>query len=119
MMREFFKAKIHRATVTGADLNYSGSITIDPLLLEAAGILPNEKVQVLNLNNGHRVWTYVIEGIRGKGEIFLNGAIARNAQVGDLVIILTYCMLEEGEIKDFKPKTILVDEKNRLKKILT
>ncbi len=119
MMREFFKAKIHRATVTGADLNYSGSITIDPLLLEAADILPNEKVQVLNLNNGHRVWTYVIEGKRGEGEIFLNGAIARNAQVGDLVIILTYCMLNEDEIQNFKSKTILVDDKNHLTETLS
>ena len=114
MMREFFKAKIHRATVTDANLNYSGSISIDPVLLEAADILPHEKVQVLNLNTGDRAWTYVIEGKRGKGEIVLNGAIARQGQVGDIVIVISYCLLNEDEIKSFKPRTIAVDNRNQI-----
>lgn len=113
MMREFFRAKIHRAHVTGADLNYQGSITIDPDLLELTGILVNEKVQVLNINNGARAWTYVIEGERGKGEIIMNGAIARMAEVGDLVIILSYCMIDDKEAADLEPITLLVDENNR------
>jgi len=114
MMREFFRAKIHRARVTDANLNYSGSITIDLTLLDESGILPYEKVQVLNLNTGDRAWTYVIPGERNKGEIIMNGAIARQAQVGDLVIILSYCLLNEEEITNFSPKTIILDDQNRI-----
>ena len=113
MMREFFRAKIHRARVTGADLNYQGSITIDPDLLDATDIMVNEKVQVLNINNGARAWTYVIEGTRGKGEIIMNGAIARMAEVGDLVIILSYCLIDDKEAANLQPVTLLVDENNR------
>ncbi len=112
-MREFFRAKIHRARVTGADLNYQGSITIDPDLLDATDIMVNEKVQVLNINNGARAWTYVIEGTRGKGEIIMNGAIARMAEVGDLVIILSYCLIDDKEAANLQPVTLLVDENNR------
>jgi aspartate 1-decarboxylase len=113
MRRFMFKSKIHRATVTGADLNYEGSITIDRKLLELADILPYEKVDIYNITNGERFSTYVIPGEPGSGEICLNGAAARKVQKGDLVIIVSYCELEEEEIKEFKPTVVLVDEKNR------
>ena len=113
MRRFMFKSKIHRATVTGADLNYEGSITIDSKLLELADILPYEKVDIYNITNGERFSTYVIPGEPGSGEICLNGAAARKVQKGDLVIIVSYCELEEEEIKEFKPTVVLVDEKNR------
>ncbi len=93
--------KIHRAVVTEANLNYVGSITIDPVLLEAANILPNELVQIVNNNNGERLETYVIEGERGSGEVCLNGAAARKVQVGDVVIIISYVQLEE--LEDHQP----------------
>jgi len=113
MRRFMFKSKIHRATVTGADLNYEGSITIDSKLLKLADILPYEKVDIYNITNGERFSTYVIPGEPGSGEICLNGAAARKVQKGDLVIIVSYCELEEEEIKEFKPTVVLVDEKNR------
>ena len=113
MRRFMFKSKIHRATVTGADLNYEGSITIDSELLKLADILPYEKVDIYNITNGERFSTYVIPGEPGSGEICLNGAAARKVQKGDLVIIVSYCGLEEEEIKEFKPTVVLVDEKNR------
>ncbi len=118
MQLTMLKSKIHRATVTGADLNYVGSITIDRDLMDAAGILEYEQVTVVNNNNGARLITYVIEGERGKGEICLNGAAARMVQAGDIVIIFTYAVMEEAEAKGWQPKVVLVDEKNRVSGIL-
>ena len=118
MYRQILRAKIQRARVTGADLNYEGSITIDLDLMDAAGILPYEKVHVLNISNGARAETYVITGERGKGEIIMNGAIARLVHVGDDVIILAYASCTEEEAKDLKPKIVLVNEKNKIKEIL-
>lgn len=109
------KAKLHRAVVSEADLNYEGSISIDENLLKAAGILPYEQVDVVNINNGERFTTYAIKADAGSGEIKINGAAARKAQKGDLVIIIAYCCLSEEEAKIFKPQTVLLDEKNRLK----
>ena len=106
--------KIHRAVVTEANLNYVGSITIDPLLMEAADILPGEKVQIVNNNNGERLETYVIEGERHSGEICLNGAAARKVQVGDVVIIISYVQLEKSELSDHKPNVVIVDEENKI-----
>jgi len=102
--------KIHRARVTDADLNYVGSISIDPLLLKAADIIPNEQVSVLNLMNGARFETYAIEG--AEGQICLNGAAARLAQVGDLVIILTYVDVDDTDLADHRPRVVIVDENN-------
>jgi len=102
--------KIHRARVTDADLNYVGSISIDPILMKAADILPNEQVSVYNLNNGSRLETYAIEG--NDGQICLNGAAARLAQVGDLVIVVTYVDLEDHELPTHEPSVIVVDEDN-------
>ncbi len=113
-----FKSKIHRATVTEANLNYMGSITIDRELMEAAGILPNEKVQVVNNNNGARLETYAIEGEPGSGVICLNGAAARQVQPGDTVIIIAYTMVDEKEARTFKPKVVLVDEHNKSTRII-
>ncbi|WP_439951280.1 aspartate 1-decarboxylase [Carboxydothermus islandicus] len=111
------KGKIHRATVTEANLNYVGSITIDEELLEASGILPNEKVQVVNINNGARLETYTIPGAKGSGIISLNGAAARLCQVGDKVIIIAYALMEEKEAKQWQPKVVFVDENNKIVKI--
>lgn len=113
-----FKSKIHRATVTEANLNYMGSITIDKELMDAAGILPHEKVQVVNNNNGARLETYVIEGEPGSGVICLNGAAARQAQPGDTVIIIAYTMLTEEEARHFKPKVVMVDENNKISQVI-
>jgi len=106
------KSKIHRATVTDADLNYEGSITIDRKLMEAADILPYEQVHVLDINNGNRLTTYAIEG--GDGEICLNGAAARLVNKNDLVIILSYSDYTEEELRDYHPKLIFVDAQNRI-----
>ncbi|MGL4595303.1 MAG: aspartate 1-decarboxylase [Thermoguttaceae bacterium] len=114
MERIMLKSKIHRATLTGTDLDYEGSITIDPLLLEAADILPNEQVHVLNLNNGSRLVTYAIEGPRGSGEMLLNGPAARMGMTGDIVVIITYANINEHEIVSHVPKIIKVDSKNRI-----
>lgn len=114
MLIEVLKSKIHRATVTEANLNYIGSITIDEDLMEASGIYENEKVQVVNLNNGERFETYVIKGEKASGIISLNGAAARLVQVGDKVIIMSYCLLNQEEYKSHKPKIVFVDEKNRI-----
>lgn len=114
MMLNMFKGKIHRATVTQADLNYVGSITIDKLLLEASGILPGERVQIVNNNNGARLETYVIEGEPGSGVICLNGAAARLVHVGDTVIIIAYCWLDEAEVKTFKPKVVFCNPDNTI-----
>ncbi len=115
MMLTMMKSKIHRATVTEADLNYEGSISIDPALIKKANFLVNEQVDVLNCNNGARFTTYVIEG--KKGEICLNGAAARHVQKGDVVIIVAYCSMEEKEAKKHKPEVVFVDSKNKLKKV--
>lgn len=111
---EILKSKIHRATVTEADLNYVGSITIDEALMEAANLIENEKVQVLNANNGERLETYVIKGEKGSGVICLNGPAARKAAVGDIVVIISYASMDFEEAKNFKPSIVFPDEKNRL-----
>ncbi|RQD68090.1 MAG: aspartate 1-decarboxylase [Tindallia sp. MSAO_Bac2] len=112
MLLNMFKGKIHRATITEANLNYVGSITIDKELLDQSGILPGEKVQVVNNNNGQRLETYVIEGTRNSGMICLNGAAARLVQPGDTCIIIAYCWLSEEEAREYKPKIVFVDENN-------
>lgn len=112
MLREILKSKIHRATVTDANLNYNGSITIDPILLKLADILEFEKVSVVNLNNGQRFDTYAIAGKPESGEICLNGAAARLVHVGDVVIVMTYAMMDSTEVANHRPKIIKVDEKN-------
>ena len=114
MLRMMCKSKIHRATVTGADLNYIGSITIDPELMEAADLLEFEQVHVVNINNGARFETYVIAGTAGEGEICLNGAAARLAQPGDKVIVISYAQYTEAELAEHRPAFIFVDEQNRL-----
>jgi len=111
MFIEVIKSKIHRVTVTGANLNYIGSITIDEDLMDAANIIENEKVHVLNLNNGERLVTYVIKGKRGSGDIALNGAAARKVIVGDVVLIMSYAMLDFEEARSFKPTIIFPDTK--------
>ena len=107
--------KIHRATVTEADLNYVGSITIDQDLLDAAGICVNEKVQIVNNNNGARLETYTIPGERGSGVICLNGAAARLVQKGDIVIIMSYVLMGNEEAKNHEPKVVLVNEQNKIR----
>ncbi len=116
MLRLMLRSKIHRATVTDANLEYEGSLTVDPILLEAAGILPYEQVSVSNLNNGERFETYVIPGKRGKGEMVLNGPTARKGTKGDKVIVFCWEYYNEQELKAYKPKLILVNEKNQIKK---
>lgn len=113
MLYNMFHGKIHRATVTEANLEYMGSITIDSELLELSGILPGERVQIVDNNNGNRLETYVIAGERGSGVICLNGAAARKVVVGDTVIIIAYSMMNEEEAKNYVPKVVMVDEKNR------
>ncbi len=107
------KSKIHRATVTGADLNYEGSISIDPKLCEAAHLMPFERVEIYNCNNGQRLSTYVIHG--GDGEICLNGAAARLVHKGDLVIIAAYADFEQAEAFEYKPQLVMVDPNNKIK----
>jgi len=114
MFLHIFKSKIHRATVTEANLNYVGSITIDEDLMEAANIYPGEKLQIVNVNNGERIETYAIKGPRGSGSICLNGAAARKAEVGDLVIIISYALMTPDEAKNYTPVNIYPDENNRL-----
>ena len=114
MLRTMCKSKIHRATVTGADLNYIGSITIDPELMEAADLLEFEQVSVVNVNNGARFETYVIPGERGRGEICLNGAAARLVHPGDKVIVISYGQYDEAEMERYRPRFIFVDEQNRI-----
>lgn len=115
MTIEMLKCKIHRATVTDANLNYEGSITVDRSLLDAAGILVHEKVCVLNLNNGARFETYAIEGERGSGTVCVNGAAARLVQPNDLVILLSYCQMTPEEAARHNPIVVMVDENNRIK----
>jgi aspartate 1-decarboxylase len=114
MYIEVFKSKIHRAVVTDADLNYVGSITIDTDLLEKSDIIENEKVHVVDINNGARFETYVIAGERGSGTICINGAAARLVQKGDKVIIISYASMDKEEAKSFKPVVVLVDENNNI-----
>ena len=111
------KGKIHRATVIQAELNYVGSITIDEDLLESSGIYEYEKVHIVDINNGNRFETYAIAGERGSGLICLNGAAARCVQVGDKIIIMSYCELNENEVKDHRPKVVFVDEDNNVTRI--
>jgi len=113
MKREMFKSKIHRATVTDADLHYEGSITIDKDLMDLANIKTYEKVDIYNITNGARFSTYTIDGKRGSGEICLNGAAARMVQPGDMVIIVSYGLYDEEELENHNPIVIQVDEKNR------
>lgn len=117
MLREICKSKIHRATVTQVNLNYEGSLTIDEELMEAADILPFEKVHVFNVTNGTRFETYAIPGKRGSGIICMNGAAARLAQVGDLIIIASFALLTDEELKAFRAKVVLVDPENRIKEV--
>ncbi len=113
MLRMMCKSKINRAKITKSDLHYSGSIGIDRLLLEASNILPNEVVQVLNVNNGERFETYVIEEPKGSGTIALYGPATYKGKIGDLIIILSYCMMEDKETRSIKPKIVSVDDKNK------
>ncbi len=118
MTRTMFRSKIHRATVTMAELYYEGSITVDKELLETADILPYEKVQIVNLNTGARLETYTLEGPAGSGMICLNGPAARLGTVGDEIIIITYTTMSDEEAKKHKPKIVLVDKNNKVNKIL-
>ena len=119
MWRIMMKSKLHRARVTEANLNYVGSITIDSELMERAGILPNEKVQVVNNNNGARFETYTIAGPAGSGIICVNGAASRLVQPGDIVIIIAYGIFNDAEAKTYKPRVLLLDERNKVEAILS
>ncbi len=114
MLVHVLKSKIHRVKVTQAELNYVGSITVDEDLIDAAGMFVNEKVQVVNVNNGARLETYIIKGERGSGTVCLNGAAARLVQMGDLVIIMAYAMMEIEEAKAFVPNVVFPDQQNKL-----
>ena len=114
MLLTIHKSKIHRARITEANLNYVGSITIDQDLMEAANLYEGEKVQIVNNNNGERIETYVIPGERGSGVVCLNGAAARRAEVGDIVIIISYALMTPDEAKEFSPTVVFPDEQNRL-----
>lgn len=114
MFIEVLKSKIHRVRITQAELHYVGSITIDEDLMDAANILEHEKVQVVNISNGERLETYVIRGERGSGQVCLNGPAARKAQVGDIVIIISYASLDYAEARRHKPVLIFPDEHNRI-----
>jgi aspartate 1-decarboxylase len=114
MQIQVLKSKIHRVKITQAELHYVGSITIDEELMDAANLIENEKVQIVNINNGERLETYVIKGKRGSGMICLNGPAARKAQVGDTVIVISYCSMDFEEAKKHKPVVIFPDEHNKL-----
>lgn len=116
MLREMCKSKIHRCRVTETCLHYEGSVTIDAALMEAADLLPNEKVQVVNLSTGQRIETYVIEGPRNSGTICLNGAAARCAEPGDEVIVISYCILDEEAARRLVPRIVYVNERNRIQR---
>ncbi|WP_252503418.1 aspartate 1-decarboxylase [Sporosarcina sp. Marseille-Q4943] len=118
MFRMMMNSKLHRATVTEANLNYVGSITIDSDLLDAAGMLPNEKVHIVNNNNGARFETYIIAGERGSGVVCVNGAAARLVQEGDIVIIISYVYVSEEEARGHQPTVLLMDDKNRIKEVI-
>ncbi|MFY0594150.1 aspartate 1-decarboxylase [Roseivirga sp.] len=114
MQIEVFKSKIHRAKVTQAELHYVGSITLDEALMEASNIIENEKVQIVNVNNGERFETYVIKGERNSGTVCLNGPAARRVQVGDIIIIVSYGLMDFEEAKSHKPKIIFPDSNNQI-----
>ncbi len=116
MQIQILKSKIHRAVITEANLNYVGSITIDQDLMDAANLIENEKVQVVNVNNGNRLETYVIKGERGSGTVCLNGAAARLVQVGDIVIIVSYAYMEMDEARTYEPILVFPDTDNKLLK---
>jgi aspartate 1-decarboxylase len=118
MFRQMLSAKIHRATVTGADVNYIGSITLDPVLMQAAGLLEWERVQVVDVDNGARLETYVIPGTTGKGEVQLNGAAAHLVRTGDKVIIMAYAYLSNEEIAGHAPTVVFVDEANHITQVM-
>jgi len=113
MQRTLLKSKIHRATVTEADLHYEGSVTIDPMLLQAADIVDHEQVDIYNITSGERLTTYAIEGKPGAGEICINGAAAHLVKPGDMVIIASYAIYDEADLADYEPKVILVDQDNQ------
>ncbi|MFI6130867.1 aspartate 1-decarboxylase [Micromonospora sp. NPDC051141] len=115
MLTTLLKSKIHRATVTQADLHYVGSLTVDRDLMDAAGLAADEKVDIVDVNNGNRLSTYVIEGARGTGMIGINGAAARLISPGDLVIIIAYGMYTEAEVRTARPRVVFVDERNRVR----
>jgi len=119
MFRMMMGSKLHRATVTEADLNYVGSITIDSALLDAAGMYPNEKVHVVNNNNGARFETYIIAGERGSGVICVNGAAARLVQKGDIVIILSYLYMSNEEARAHEPTVLIMDKNNKIEQVIT
>ena len=114
MQRHLMKSKIHRATITSADLHYEGSLTLDLDLMDAADLLEHEEIQVVNENNGARFTTYVIPGPRGSGVVQLNGAAARLGMAGDLVILISYGVFDDAEARDFRPKVVFVDARNRI-----
>lgn len=118
MRRQVFKSKLHRATVTQADLDYEGSVTIDESLMEAADILENEAVHVWNVTRGTRLVTYALRGERGSGVVCINGAAAHLMRPGDLVIIATFCDLEDAEARTHQPKVVLLDEQNQIKELV-
>ncbi len=118
MQREVLRGKIHRATVTEADLEYEGSLTVDADLMEAAGLAPYERIDVYDVTNGSRFSTYLIEGARGSGVICVNGAAAHLAKAGDRIIITGYGLATEAEVRGHRPKVVLVDERNRIKQVL-
>ncbi len=118
MRRTLMKSKLHRATVTEADLNYVGSITIDRDLMDAADLLPHERVQVLDVTNGARLETYVIEGARGSGTIGINGAAAHLVHTGDVVLIVSYAEFDDDEARTWKPTVVLLDADNRIERTL-
>lgn len=117
MTFDMLYSKIHRATVSDANLNYVGSITIDKELMRAAGLRVGQKVEIVNINNGERFSTYVIKGKKGKRDICLNGAAARKAEIGDRIIIIAYAAMSKKQRKKFKPKVVLVDKKNNINEI--
>ena len=114
MQRNMLNAKIHRVTVTQSDLNYVGSVTIDRTLLEAARLLPGERVDIADVTNGNRLTTYVIEGEAGSGQVCINGAAAHLIRPGDIVIIIAYAMMDEAEARTFLPRVVFVDQENRI-----
>ena len=114
MQIEVLKSKIHRATITQADLNYIGSLTLDEELMEAANLIENEKITVVNVNNGERLETYIIKGKRNSGVVCLNGPAARKGAVGDIIIVISYALLDFEEAKTFQPKVVFPGEGNRI-----
>lgn len=117
MQRDLFKSKIHRIRVTGADVDYEGSITLDPDLMKAADILPYERVHVWNVTRGTRLETYAISGTKGAGECILNGAAAHLNRIGDIVIVATFSVMSDADAKKHKPTVVFVDEKNRIREL--